>query len=154
MPSLLLTLCLACCLLLSASPTLAIALDTDIVQTLSSRQMVRLLAEEGFAGASIDRDDDIIVKMHGYKVLVMVRGNDYRKVTYRFAVSGTSANLKTVNEWNKKMAFTKAYLDNEGDPVLEMDVDLDGGVTVSRIRDSIKTFAQSLSVFLQQLQEK
>lgn len=31
----------------------------------------------------------------------------------------------TINEWNRKKRFAKAYLDDEGDPFLEMDVNLD-----------------------------
>ena len=30
-----------------------------------------------------------------------------------------------INEWNREKRFTKAYIDDEGDPYLEMDVNLD-----------------------------
>jgi len=35
--------------------------------------------------------------------------------------------LETINAWNASQRFGRAYLDKEGDPILEMDVDLDDG---------------------------
>lgn len=43
-----------------------------------------------------------------------------------------------VNEWNRKKRFTKAYVDDEGDPFLEMDVNLDfEGVGVENFSDTL-----------------
>ena len=40
--------------------------------------------------------------------------------------------LDKLNKWNKDKRFARAYKDDEGDPVLEMDVDLDfAGIPVS-----------------------
>jgi hypothetical protein len=35
--------------------------------------------------------------------------------------------LEQINEWNRSQRFGRAFIDKEGDPVLEMDVDLDDG---------------------------
>lgn len=52
--------------------------------------------------------------------------------------------LEKLNEWNKDHRFARAYRDNEGDPVLEMDIDLDfKGLPRENIIESLKTW-QSL----------
>ena len=35
--------------------------------------------------------------------------------------------LDQINQWNRSERFGRAYLDKDNDPILEMDVDLDGG---------------------------
>ncbi len=50
--------------------------------------------------------------------------------------SGISA-LK-VNEWNTKKRFAKAYIDDEGDPFLEMDINTDfDGIGIKNFEDSM-----------------
>jgi hypothetical protein len=56
-----------------------------------------------------------------------------------------------VNDWNRDKNYTKAFLDKDGDPNLEMDLDLAGGVTVARVKDAISTFEQSLKAFQKML---
>ena len=138
-------------LLAFASASVANAQESQIVETITSEQMRSLFHDQGFSNVEIDSDDDLIVRMQGYGILVFVRGNNYSNIQYRFSVAGTSTTMRDVNDWNRSKKFTKAYLDNDGDPVLEMDVDLDGGVTWKRIEDSILTYNQSLVAFLREV---
>lgn len=55
--------------------------------------------------------------------------------------------LAFVNAWNFEKRFAKAYLDRDGDLVLEWDVDLDGGVTVAYVAETISTFQAMLNTF-------
>lgn len=55
--------------------------------------------------------------------------------------------LAFVNAWNYEKRFAKAYLDNDGDLVLEWDVDFDGGVSVPFISESVQTFQTMLNAF-------
>ena len=55
--------------------------------------------------------------------------------------------LAFVNAWNYEKRFAKAYLDRDGDLVLEWDVDLDGGVSVAYVAESIATFQTMLTAF-------
>lgn len=125
--------------------------DRTVVEKMTSIEMKKLITDEGFSDVTIDGDDDLIVKMNGYRVLVFVRGNNYTNIQYRFSIGGTSATLRSVNDWNRTKKFTKSYLDNDGDPVLEMDLDLDGGVTIAKIKDSILTFSRSQAAFLMEV---
>ncbi len=142
---------LTVCLLMLASASIVNAQDTRVVQTLTSAQMKSLLQDQGFPNVEVDSDDDLIVRMQGYRVIVFVRGGNYSRIQFFFALGGTSATMRDVNDWNRTKLFTRAYLDNNGNPVLEMDVDLDGGVTIARIKDSIRTYNQSLAAFLREV---
>lgn len=57
---------------------------------------------------------------------------------------GAGYDLKTgisalkVNEWNRKKRFAKAYIDDEGDPFLEMDINTDyDGIGIKNFEDSM-----------------
>lgn len=45
--------------------------------------------------------------------------------------------LEKINSWNRDKRFGKAYLDNEGDPVIEMDVNLRHGVSHNNFDDTV-----------------
>jgi hypothetical protein len=61
--------------------------------------------------------------------------------TIRFfhGTSGAKVSIDAINDWNKNFRFSRAYLDQENDPIVEMDLDLAGGVCEDRIRDFLRT---------------
>jgi hypothetical protein len=125
--------------------------DREVLERITVERMQAMIQHEGFPDVSVDPDGDLIVRMNGYRVLVSVSQNDFSVVLLRFALSGTRATLRDVNEWNSSKLFSRAYIDEDGDPVLEMDVDLAGGVTVARLRDLVRTFAQVQADFLREV---
>ncbi len=48
---------------------------------------------------------------------------------------GTS--LDAIQQWNAEKRFASAYLDEEGDPFLQMDINTEGGITQANFEDSI-----------------
>ncbi len=48
-----------------------------------------------------------------------------------------------VNKWNATRRFTKAFLDEEGDPMLSSDLTIKGGVTPETVREWTRSFASS-----------
>lgn len=127
--------------------------DRRIVTELTGERMKRSFTDEGFTDVRIDDDGDVIARMNGYQVIAFVQENDHPVLRYYFAIAGTDATLVDLDEWNRERYFTKAYMDNEGDPVLEMVVNLEGGITVANLRHSIRTYSQALTAFLAVLQE-
>jgi hypothetical protein len=55
--------------------------------------------------------------------------------------------LERINAWNREHRFSRAYLDADGDPVLEADLDLSGGVAEGVIRAFLDLFEESLRAF-------
>ena len=48
-----------------------------------------------------------------------------------------------VNDWNRRARFGRAYVDDQGDPVIELDVLLSGGVTLETVKLYIDVFVDS-----------
>ena len=129
---------------LSATPASA----AEVIETISAQRVVELLGQAGFTGAEIDADQDVLVNMQGYRVLILVGSYQGKNLSMKFALAGTQANHQTVNQFDLEKRFGRAYLDSDGDPVLESDLDLEGGVTEARVLDYFRTFNQLMVHFL------
>jgi hypothetical protein len=55
--------------------------------------------------------------------------------------------LARINEWNRKRRFGRAYLDDEMDPHVQMDVDLERGSTTESVDNNLDTWFQVLKEF-------
>ncbi|WP_409613853.1 YbjN domain-containing protein [Phenylobacterium sp.] len=55
--------------------------------------------------------------------------------------------LEQINGWNRGKRFGRAYLDDEMDPFLEMDVDFEHGATAEAVVNALDTWVAVLPVF-------
>ena len=53
--------------------------------------------------------------------------------------------LALINAWNAQSRFGRAYVDDAGDPSIELDLLLAGGVTAQTIREYILVFVSAVS---------
>ncbi|GEO82657.1 YbjN domain-containing protein [Pararhodospirillum oryzae] len=121
--------------------------EGPVVEHLTASQVEQILQSQGFTNITTDQDGDLVVMMQGVKVLVLIGSNKGTSIDMQFSMSGTQATMEKVNTWNKTRRYSRAYLDDDGDPVLEAEQDLAGGVTTARLVDFFQTFVQSLSTF-------
>ena len=62
------------------------------------------------------------------------------------------SNVAVMNDWNQKKRYTKAYLDDEQDPVIDMDIFLgSGGVSVDNFRFWVDTWERAIGDFKAQI---
>lgn len=122
-----------------------------VITKLDAKAAEGLFRDLGYTGIDVDKDGDLVVHIQGMRVLVLVGSADGTSMQMRFAMAGTDATLDRVNTWNRTKMYSRAYLDDDGDPVLEAEQDLTGGVTEDRLKDFIKTFGISLSTFLKEV---
>lgn len=120
-------------------------------ESFTPQQLRTLVRDAGFDDVRIDGDGDLIVEMQGYVVLILAGSYDNKNLQIRFAIVSNDVDMDDINRWNREKRFTSAYLDGDGDPVLEMDVDYEGGITRERIKDALTTFDRSLRVFLREV---
>ncbi len=80
----------------------------------------------------------------GVRQLLLLNNSDGDLQLY-FAMTGGSWNYRDMNEWNKTHRLSRAYLDDDGDPVLEADLLSNGGMTVTRVRDFVDIFGNGSS---------
>lgn len=50
-------------------------------------------------------------------------------IVFRTSFRSHNVSLEKVNEWNKSKRYSRCYLDKDGEPVLQLDLDLAGGIT-------------------------
>jgi hypothetical protein len=55
--------------------------------------------------------------------------------------------LERINAWNREKRFSRAYLDQDGNPVLEWDLGLGEGVTLETVVSFLRIFEANLSQF-------
>ena len=75
-----------------------------------------------------------------------------KSIQFRAAWNAPGAySMRDMNEWNRDRRFAKAYLDDDGDPTLEMDVNLDFGVTRDNLDDTIDWWRVVLTRFREEV---
>lgn len=120
--------------------------DSQILTTITTAQVQSILSADGFAGSEIDKDGDVAFRIEGRRVWIIL-GDDADRLEARLVWTGTNATLAKVNQWNRTRWFSKAYLDDDGDPWLIFDLDLRGGVTVGRVKTFVRSIRSSMAPF-------
>lgn len=129
--------------------------DAQVVERISAEGMELICAELGYLGTRIDEDGDLYVTMQGYEVLMLVGTYDGVYVSLVTGFRDSPVGLKQINAWNRDNRFSRAYLDRDGDPIVEAELDLAGGVTIARIKDFVRTFGTlSLPEFVLHIQDR
>lgn len=89
-------------------------------------------------------------KLSGFTAFLLTKGPDIQL----YAWFNDKVSVQKINDWNKKQRFCRAYLDKDGDAVLESDLDLEGGVTLENIKAFIDTYRNLLPLFARHLVAK
>lgn len=100
-------------------------------------------------------DPKYTFELRGYKAALVSYGCEDGRCQSLQMWAGFSMeeppSLLAVNEWNRTKRFGRAYLDAENDPVLESDLDLEGGVSAEAIGEWIRTFGLLLLQFTEHI---
>jgi len=123
----------------------SVAAERKVVASISQSEMKDLMEAEGYS-ASINDDKILIWKIEGICAQMFV-AEDEKSIQFHVSFSDGNATLKKVNQWNRSRKYSRTYLDDDGDPHLELDLDIEGGVTEARIIDFLKTCRVVLPVW-------
>ncbi len=118
----------------------------EVFDTMTATRVERILRSFGDVTYEEVNTNVYRINLEGTKILL--KKNDKTLLLY-CGWSGKQVSLSRINEWNKTKRFAKAYIDNEGDPVLESDYELTGGVTEQNVKEWMKTYV----LFLKQFKE-
>ena len=108
-----------------------------VIQTITAAQLKTLMERQGYT-VEIDADGAILCEIDGYRTWMFV-ANDRKSLQFFVAFENDGTNLARVNEWNRTRKYGRSYLNNNGDPRFEKDLNLDGGVTVARIQSYLRS---------------
>ena len=120
--------------------------NAKILTTLSGEQMKKILVGEGYRGLNIDKDGDIVGRIDDIPFLIIV-ASDEEALLFKYSCESNDGDVGKVNEWNKNRRFSRAYVDDEGDYNLELDLVLSGGITEARVKDFFETSRISMLTF-------
>lgn len=122
----------------------------QVLERISPAQLQEIFKEEGYSFTP-DADGDVVWKIDGVKTMVL-RSEKGNQLSFVAAFKSTEkTTLVKVNEWNRTKKFSRSYLDKDGDPMLQLDLDLEGGIAKPRITDFLKTCRVSLAAWIREV---
>jgi hypothetical protein len=139
------------CALMSAGSSPAFA--EELVDATMPERIYEIA--RGFGSAELGKDSQgdprIIGRVDGTKYGVYfygcAKGRECDDIQFSAGWSGPKVSLEKINEWNRDKRFGKAYIDSDGDPRLEMEVNLDYGVSAKNLEDSFNWWSKALKEF-------
>ena len=146
--SLLLVAVLAAPVLLAPTPTSAA--DEDVVAKMTAGKIERIM--KAFSDVKDTKevgDGAYSFTVDGLKVLLTNKGSSMQLQAW----FDGEATLSRINEWNRTRRFTQAYTTEKGEPALESDILLTGGVTERNVKEWMKMYVSGLEAFKKHLAE-
>ena len=135
------------------SPTPAHA---ELINAADPATIKAIVESQGWPATVVaEEGDDPYIESNrgGLKFLVLFmncnEGKQCKTLQYYMGFSDAKdISLERLNQWNKDKRFARAYKDDAGDPVLEMDVDLDfQGIPRENVGETFNTWASLMDSF-------
>lgn len=123
----------------------SMAKSVDVKIKYSVDELFTLIKNEGY---SVEKRSEqrLLIKVNGVRYALYLLDDGDLQMGY--GVSGQKISLEKINEWNRTKRLSRAYRDNDGDPMLESDLDISAGVSEEVVVRFIKLFInQSADTF-------
>jgi tetratricopeptide (TPR) repeat protein len=120
-----------------------------VLERVSLRELAQAMKREGYA-VTIREERFIEWNIDGLKSQLFLT-KDGSAIQFHAAFDDNSAKLAIVNDWNRTKRYSRSYLDDDGDPHLELDLAFDGGICQERVLDFLQTCRLSLSVWVKEV---
>lgn len=119
--------------------------QSELVDRFSDAELVQLLKNEGYGAVTQVKDGVIKIKINGRNFFLINKDDGDLQAYY--AISGVQVSYENMNEWNRTKRLSRAYLDEENDPVLESDLLANGGLTEKHVAEFFRVFTGSTQRF-------
>ena len=123
----------------------------EIMSSVSAKHMESILKSMGL-DYEAKNDHSWRIDLDGKKVLLLM-ANDNTDAQLYIGFGDTQVKASQMNEWNKEHRFGRAYADDDGNPVLESDLDFAGGVTDDIIVAWIKLYGAQVKSYVKFLSD-
>ena len=146
-------------ILLAAAAIAATPAQAQPVSTYDPETIASFLRAEGYkAQIGVDGEGDPMIESGAagarFEVYLYNCQNHVRCKDMQFSSGfdyedGKAPSVAAINEWNRKWRFAKAYLDEEQDPMLQMDVIFtDGQMSAEMFRENLEMWTEQLGAFV------
>lgn len=122
------------------------------INRITLEQMQRILQGRGYRAEPVPDNPQprLLTGMSGKTATVTLYSCDQgtcRSAQFRALFRPVDrVDMAFVNAWNREKRYVKAYLTPANELMLEMDVDLEGGVTIAHVSESFRTFEALLAM--------
>lgn len=137
--------------MIAAAPAYAAGMINEKTQ---AKQILSIAQNFGTAQLDKDSDGNPLIKavMDGrhYNIYFFNCSSKTQCAEIQFAASWSTKgapSLAKINEWNLGKRFGRAYIGKDKDPWIEMDVNLNKGVTDANLRDNFEFWRSVMSGF-------
>lgn len=143
--------------LVTANVSVGAPLSSDKLVDATNPAKVTEVAR-GFGSAELTEDGDGDPMIEGRINGVVYRaffylcedGKNCKDLLLWAAWEGYDIDMNDVNSWNQQMRFGTAYIDGDGDPCLQMSVNLNYGVSRKNLDDTFDWWAAMLRTYTQE----
>jgi hypothetical protein len=127
------------------------AADVTVIHTIKVDQLRDFMKAEGYAVSITEGKTSkyLAWKIDGMKTQMLI-AEDAKSIQFHTAFS-SSTTLARVNTWNRNKKFSRTYIDDDGDPHLELDLSLKGGITTEHLKEFIDVCRISFSVWIKEV---
>ena len=131
-------------------PVVAASQDA-LRKSYTDQELVDILKNDGYRAVRISEDRVITIKIDGLTYVLFVYDDD--DLQLYFGVTGYALDADHMNTWNRTKRLSRAYIDEENDPVLEADLLANAGYTEEQFLEWLDVFNFSAREFQQFLIE-
>jgi hypothetical protein len=126
----------------------AAARGQSVHEDISPLLMNRILTSMGFEAEQGGDEETPSFKFElgGWKVVLFLANKNTDAQLY-VGFLDTPLSFEKANDWNRRRRFARAYQDEDGDAVLEADLDFTGGVTEEAVKAWIRLFRDQANEF-------
>lgn len=136
----------------SSSASRSAASSPEVLEKVEAARVLTLMKSRGYT-CSLEEDGSILWLLDDLKSRILFMQSGQNLQFYAAFRNNGKVSLEKINAWNRGHRYSRSYLDRVGDPCLELDLDLEGGITEARILDFLKTCKTSFSVWNRQVIE-
>jgi hypothetical protein len=147
--TLILSLLLSACVSTQTNSTPEAAQTSGVITEVSGTDVLELMQASGY-DVVLDSDGDVRWELHQDVAWILIL-NEGQVLQFWSYYDGRGIGLAEVNDWNKRYYYSKTYLDDDNDVIIEIDLDLKGGTTYGAILEFIYTADLSFAVWLEEL---
>lgn len=116
----------------------------EVYTKFSDQQLIDIVKKKHPTVELIEKGKIRITSDSGIK-LVIYNGRDDGSLAFRMYFDGDNTSLKSINKWNATKRFLTAYIDKDGDLVLQDDLHVREGISEAYLLDTLsRTFVATL----------
>jgi len=110
----------------------------DMQKQYTDEELIEILKDAGYRAVEKLEDRVIAIEVGGLTYTMYVYDDD--DLQLYFGLTGYVISKDTINEWNKNKRLSRAYIDDENDPVVESDLLANAGYSPEQLVEFVNVF--------------